>query len=113
MANPKMTDPAKDDCKWVRVHYGVPAEIGRRVIVYGKPGIITAGRGHYIGVTFDTDKPYVIHNAHPTSEVEYLDMGTPRRLTPAQQRYRDYLEVADLYESFHRYLRSQRTRAMS
>jgi hypothetical protein len=35
--------------------YGVPAEIGRRVIVYGKPGIIAEDRGHYIGVNFDCE----------------------------------------------------------
>lgn len=101
-----------DGLSYVRIHYGVPAEIGRRVKVSGRPGIITAGRGQYIGVTFDDDKPWRIHNAHPTSEVEYLEMGTPRRLTAKQKRYRDYLEVADLYESFGHYLRSQRTKAM-
>ena len=28
------------DCEYVRKYYGVPACIGRRVICYGKPGII-------------------------------------------------------------------------
>lgn len=100
-----MNNTTADDLSYVRIHYGVPAEIGRRVTVSGKPGIITAGRGQYIGVTFDTDKPYVIHNAHPTSEVEYLEMDTPRRLTRSQKRYAAYLEVADLYPSFGRWLR--------
>jgi hypothetical protein len=95
-----------DDLSYVRIHYGVPAEIGRRVKVSGRAGIITAPRGQYIGVTFDDDKPWRVHNAHPTSEVEYLEMDTPRRLTRSQRRYRDYLEVADLYEDFRHYLRA-------
>lgn len=45
------------NCEYVRAHYNVPAEIGRRVVVDGKPGIITSDRGHYIGVNFDADKP--------------------------------------------------------
>ncbi|MBC3272274.1 hypothetical protein HU765_20255 [Pseudomonas sp. SWRI81] len=27
------------NCEYVRKHYQVPAEIGRRVIAYGKPGV--------------------------------------------------------------------------
>ncbi|MBB4055112.1 hypothetical protein FHY08_001044 [Pseudomonas koreensis] len=34
------------NCEYVRQHYQVPAEIGRRVIAYGKPGVILADRGH-------------------------------------------------------------------
>jgi hypothetical protein len=93
--------------EYVRDYYGVPAEIGRLVTVYGKPGIITADRGHYIGVTFDTDKPYVVRNAHPTSEVVYGEMGAPRKLTQAQRRYQEYLDVADLYEDFAHFLFSR------
>lgn len=99
-------------CEYVRQYYGVPAEIGRRIRISGKPGVISADRGQYIGVTFDSDRPYVIHSAHPTSEVEYLEMGALRKLTRAQCRYRDYLEVSDLYESFAHYLRSRRTSAL-
>lgn len=87
-------------CEYVRQYYGVPAEIGRRVIVYGKPGIIAAGRGHYIGVNFDADRPGLIRNAHPTSDVEYLGMGEVRRLTRAQERYRRYLECEESFDSF-------------
>jgi hypothetical protein len=77
-------------CEYVREHYGVPAVIGRRVVVGGKPGIIAEDRGHYIGVNFDADKPGVVCNAHPTSEVEYGEMGVVRKMTRSQQRYRDY-----------------------
>lgn len=93
--------------EYVRDYYGVPAEIGRRVTVYGKAGIISADRGHYIGVTFDTDKPHVVHNAHPTDRVVYGELGRLRSLTRSQRRYRAYLEVADLYEDFAHWLRAQ------
>ena len=50
------------DCPYVKEHYKVPAEIGRRVVVDGKPGIIAEDRGHYIGVNFDADKLGIIRN---------------------------------------------------
>ena len=59
--------------EYIKDYYGVPAALGRRVIVNGRPGIIAADRGHYIGVNFDSDKPGVISNCHPTWMVEYLD----------------------------------------
>jgi hypothetical protein len=93
------------NCEYARNYYGVPAEIGRRVVVSGKPGIIAADRGHYIGVNFDADKPGVILNVHPTSEVEYLSMGQMRPMTQAQRRYQEYLEVADCFENFGHFLR--------
>jgi hypothetical protein len=87
-------------CQYVREYYRVPAEVGRRVTVYGKPGIIVADRGHYIGVNFDDDKPGVIRNAHPTCEVQYLRMGEIRKLTKSQERYRRYLDVSECFETF-------------
>ncbi len=83
------------NCEYVRDHYKVPAEIGRRVIVGGKPGIIAADRGHYIGVNFDESKPGHILNAHPTSEVEYLEMGSIRKPTRSAARYQRFLEYGD------------------
>jgi hypothetical protein len=80
------------NCKYVCDNYGVPAQIGRRVIVYGDPGISAEDRGHYIGVNFDKDKPGVITNCHPVEKVEYGDMGKIRKLTPGQRRYQAYLK---------------------
>lgn len=80
------------NCKYVKEHYGVPADIGRRVIFKGKPGIIAADRGNYIGVNFDEDKPGVISNVHPTDDVEYGEMGKIRKMTRSQKRYRDYIK---------------------
>ena len=79
--------------EYAKSYYGVPSDIGRRVTVSGKPGIIAEDRGHYIGVNFDEDKPGMISNAHPTSEVEYLGMGKIRRMTRSQARYREYVEA--------------------
>lgn len=88
------------NCEYVREQYGVPAVIGRRVVVSGKSGIIAADRGHYIGVTFDADKPGVICNCHPTSEVEYGEMGKVRKMTKAQARYQRWFEYGDMFDSF-------------
>lgn len=79
------------NCEYVRQYYGVPACIGRRVMVYGKHGIITEDRGNYIGVNLDTDKPGRASNYHPTDGVEYLGMGKVRKMTRSQQNYQDFL----------------------
>ena len=81
------------NCEYVSKYYGVPACIGRRVMVYGKPGIISEDRGNYIGVTLDTDKPGRVSNYHPTDQVEYLGMGEVRKLTRSQQNYRNFLRI--------------------
>ncbi len=86
--------------QYVRDHYNVPAMIGRRVVVSGEPGIIAADRGHYIGVNFDKDKPGIIHNCHPTSNVQYGDMGTIRKPSRWAARYHRYLEYGDGFDSF-------------
>lgn len=93
--------------------YGVPAAIGRRVAVEGRPGVIARDCGNYIGVNFDADKPGVIKPCHPTWEVVYGDLGSVRQLTRSQQRYQEYLEVAECFESFFHWLcyREDRRRA--
>lgn len=93
------------NCEYVRNYYDVPAEIGRRVTVYGKPGIIAADRGNYIGVNMDSDKPGVIKNSHPTDQVVYLDMGTIRKMTRSQARYQRYLQIGDCFNSFREFLK--------
>lgn len=87
------------NCEYAQEYYGVPACIGRVVIVNGKQGIITEDRGNYIGVNFDKDKAGVVSNCHPTWEVEYKGMGKIRRLTRSQRSYRDYLR-SECCESF-------------
>lgn len=96
---------AMGNCEYVRRYYGVPAEIGRRVVVAGRPGVIAQDRGHYIGVNFDENKPGDVRNCHPTSEVVYEGLGIVRAMTPAQRRYQQYLEVADCFDGFHAWLK--------
>lgn len=93
-------------CEYVRAHYGVPACVGRRVMVAGRPGVIAADRGHYLGVNFDADPPGIIQNVHPTDQVVYGQMGVVRPMTRSQRRYAAYLEVADLYPNFAAYLKA-------
>lgn len=92
------------NCEYVRNYYGVPACIGRRVIAYGKPGIIAEDRGGYIGILLDSDKPGQVNNYHPTDGIEYLDeIGTIRPMTRSQRRYREYIE-SEYPGSFAEYL---------
>ena len=95
-----------NNCEYVREYYGVPACIGRSVIVYGKSGVIVEDRGHYIGVNLDEDKPNVIGNYHPTDNVIYGEIREIRKIkkmTRSQQRYRDYIH-SECSGSFAEYL---------
>lgn len=92
-------------CEYVQQFYGVPAEIGRRVVVSGKPGVIAKDMGHYIGVLFDADKPGCIYPCHPTSNVEYQGIGLVRKMTRSQQRYQRWLEYNDCFDNFRQFLK--------
>lgn len=100
-----------ESCEYVRKWYGVPAAIGRRVVVDGEPGIIAEDRGHYIGVNFDNHKPGHILNCHPTWKVEYGELGEIRKMTRAQARYQRYLDSDGLYESFIDFCRADSSRS--
>lgn len=88
------------DCEYVRDYYGVPACIRRKVICYGKPGVIVEDRGNYIGVTLDSEKPGTVSNYHPTDGIEYQGMGMVRKPSHSQARYQRYLEYGDGFNSF-------------
>lgn len=82
------------NCEYVRNHYGVNACIGRRVIAYGKPGVIAEDRGHYVGILLDSDKPGMVNNYHPTDGIQYLDeIGVVRKMTRSQRRYKDFIDA--------------------
>ena len=84
--------------------YGVPACIGRRVTVGGKPGTIVEDMGHHIGVNFDCDKPGRSMPAHPTSDVIYHDeIVKPRRMSRSAQRYQEFLNC-DFGQTFREWL---------
>lgn len=89
--------------EYVRDHYGVDACIGRKIDFKGRKGIISEDRGHYIGVTFDDEKPGTVSNLHPTWKVEYLGMGKVRKMTRSQQNYQDYLR-SECVESFSEWM---------
>lgn len=91
------------ELEYVRNYYNVPAVIGRAVIVNGKPGVIAADRGAYIGVNFDSDEPGDISNCHPTWKVEYGEMRRIRKPTRSQQRYQEYIR-SEVDESFSEWL---------
>ena len=93
------------NCEYVSKYYGVPACIGRRVEVDGKPGIIAEDRGNYIGVLLDCDKPNKIGPYHPTHKVKYLGIGKVRKMTRSQLRYRRYIRFGDCFDSFWDFLR--------
>lgn len=85
-------------CDYIKQTYNVPADIGRKVTIDGRVGVIAEDRGNYIGVNFDNDEPGVILNAHPTWKVEYLDMGVirtvkPKKLTRSQKRYQEFKQA--------------------
>jgi len=56
---------------YIRDYYKVPAEIGRRVTAYGKPGVILSAINAYIGVCLDEDPEKRIRPHHPTDGIEY------------------------------------------
>lgn len=93
------------NCQYVQDYYKVRACIGRRVIVYGAPGIIAEDRGHYIGVTLDSEKPGTVSNYHPTDQVEYLDMGKVRKVPRSRERYQRYLEYGECFSNFIEFCR--------
>lgn len=89
------------NCDYVREYYGVPACVGRRVVAYGKPGVIAEDRGNYIGILLDIDKPGSVRNYHPTDGVEYLgEIGGVRPMTRSQRRYAEYLKCSECFDSF-------------
>ena len=94
------------NCEYVQNHYGVPAEIGRRVKFNSEFGTIAEDRGHYIGVNFDRDKPGKIFNVHPTDDVEYLDeIAKVRKVSRGAARYARFLEYGDCFRNFVDYCR--------
>lgn len=82
----------------------MPACIGRRVVAYGKPGVIAEDRGHYIGVLLDTDKPGHIRNYHPVDGIEYGEMGRVRKITRSQERYKRYMSMGECFDDFRHFL---------
>ena len=74
-------------CHYIQQYYQVPACIGRRVIAYGKPGVIAADRGHYIGVVLDGDAKRQVRNHHPEDGIVYGEMADKLPKAPKRSNY--------------------------
>ena len=96
---PRIALPVRAGLLWRACLHWSPGRGG------GKPGVIAEDRGHYIGVNFDADRPGVIRNAHPVSDVTYLGMGHVRPISRSQRRYLRWLEVGDCFSSFREFLK--------
>jgi len=94
----------EDGLQYIRDYYKVPAVKGRRVIVYGKPGVIVGSSGPHLLVNFDEDKSTLFKPCHPTAEVQYGEMGKIRKLSRSQQRYLEYLH-SDCGDKFGEWLK--------
>lgn len=77
---------------YVRQHYGVPACHGRRVIAYGKPGVITTDFGHYVGIVLDEDVKRRPRRYHPEDGIVYGEMATA---LPKPPRYTNFDRYKD------------------
>ena len=90
-------------CDYVCRHYGVPACIGRKVVAYGKTGVIMADYGHYIGVMLDGDPKRRIGRYHPTHEMVYGEMAENLPKLPKETNY-DRYQDEEYPDAFHEYL---------
>lgn len=94
--------------EYIRNCYGVPAEKGRRIVMNGKPGVITGASGPHVAVLFDDMEPGNSRPCHPTWEMEYLEMGPIRQPTARKRRskarYELYLSMSDRFDDFRHFL---------
>ena len=92
-------------CEYVSQYYGVPACIGRRVIAYGKPGVIVKDCGHHIGIALDEDPKRRVGHYHPLDGIEYGEIAENLPKPPKRTNwdryhdeewncsFREYLEI--------------------
>ncbi|MEG1082303.1 MAG: hypothetical protein RSE44_27570 [Pseudomonas sp.] len=90
-------------CEYVQQYYQVPACIGRRVIAYGKPGVITADFGHYIGIVLDDSTKRQPGRYHPVDGIEYGEMAGQLPKPPRRTNYDRYYDEEWTCD-FHEYL---------
>lgn len=94
---------------YVNQYYGVNACVGRRVVAYGKPGVIVEDFGHHIGIVLDDQPMDEPGRYHPIDGITYGEVVeyTPPKLSSRKQRsklnYRDF-NRADYGHEFHEWL---------
>tara|TARA_R110002126_G_C10234945_1_gene480447 strand:- start:170 stop:457 length:288 start_codon:yes stop_codon:yes gene_type:complete len=79
--------------EYIKATYEVDVDLGMDINFNGDRGIVTEDKGHYIGVTFDKDKPGTISSVHPTDDLlsftgKYRKI---RKMSRSQQNYSDYI----------------------
>lgn len=100
-----------DDFEYIRKHYNVPAEVGRRVAYtggdYPQDGVITGAKGTYIMVHLKGE-PHPVP-MHPLWELTYSTKGplvpvpAVKKQSRSAARYQEYLD-ADSGLSFRAWL---------
>lgn len=98
-----------EELEWINNYYGLSISIGQDLLHGNRKGTVVEDQGNYIGVIFHDDEKRGVNTCHPTSGITYLESKTDlKKLRPknwrSKQRYRDYLEVSDCYDSFKHYL---------
>lgn len=88
---------------YIRNYYKVPAEVGRRVVAYGKPGIIMGAINAYIGVVLDDDPTRRQRPHHPEDGIVYGDMADKLPKPPRRSNY-DKFQSDDCGLYFHEWL---------
>lgn len=89
--------------EYIRNYYKVPAEVGRRVVAYGKPGIIMSAINAYIGVVLDDDPKRSPRPHHPTDQIVYGEMADKLPKPPRRSNY-DKFQQDDCGLYFHEWL---------
>lgn len=88
---------------YIRDYYKVPAEVGRRVVAYGKPGIIMGAINAYIGVVLDGDPKRQQRPHHPEDGIVYGEMADKLPKPPPRNNYDLYHRSEENCE-FHEFL---------
>lgn len=89
--------------EYIRNYYKVPAEVGRRVVAYGKPGVIMSAINAYIGVVLDDDPKRHPRPHHPEDGIVYGEMADKLPKPPRRSNY-DKFQHDDCGLYFHEWL---------
>lgn len=63
---------SEDSLAYIRRYYGVPANVGQRVIADGEPGVIVGGKNQYLLIDLDSGREQITGVWHPTWHMAYL-----------------------------------------
>lgn len=78
--------------EYIKKNYGVNPELGMRVEINGRGGVIIKDLGSHIGVNFDDNKLGVCLRCHPTWEVKYFDeIVKIRKPKKSSSRFADFI----------------------